>query len=132
MSSPEYLLDTNILIEAFLGIEPAAYVTRNLIGEGKISFSVITIAEFLSKAARQEAESFKALIKVFGVLPVDYDIAVIAANYRKMVLKKTKRAFLADCLIADTAKFYDLRLVTHNISDYPMKDIKVLKPDMVK
>jgi len=41
---------------------------------------------------------------------------------------KTKRVHLLDCFLAAQAKINKLTLVTHNKSDFPMKDIKVISP----
>jgi predicted nucleic acid-binding protein len=126
---PKYLLDTNMIIESFLGRQPAATLVKNWIKKGEIAISAIVVAEILSKASQIEGEKLKLLTSRFGVLPIDETVAEIAGRYRQQFLAKKKRVYLLDCLIAATAKLYNLQLVTHNIKDYPMKDIKILKPN---
>lgn len=126
--APKYLLDTNIVLEAFWGKEPIAEAVKEWISEGQITVSAITVAEVLSKATKAEKEKLDLLIDQFGSLPADTTVARLAGEYRVEFSRKNKRVYLLDCLIAATAKLYDLTLVTKNITDYPMKDIEVLNP----
>lgn len=122
-----YLLDTNVIIRAFKGREPDSKFLRKAIGEKKLSISVISIAEFLTKATREEKISFEKLTNTFPVLKIDEQVAKVAATYRKKYLKKS-RAKLLDYLIAAQAKLNNLALVTNNKSDFPMKDTKIISP----
>jgi predicted nucleic acid-binding protein len=128
LTAPKYLLDTNILIEAFLGAEPSASLTKKMIEEGSLAISAITVAEILSKASKAEEEKLSLLIDHFGTLPVNTTVAEIAGSYRKEFARKKTKIFLLDCLIAATAKLYNLKLITKNVKDYPMKDIEVIYP----
>lgn len=123
---PKYLLDTNILLEAFWGKEPVASRVKNWIKEGEIALSPICIAEVLSKGSREEKEKLKLLQNQFGILPIDATVAEIAGNYRFEFSQKSKKVYLLDCFMAATAKLFNLKLVTHNVKDYPMKDIEVI------
>lgn len=125
---PKYLLDTNILLEAFWGVEPVASRTRLWIEQGMIAISAVTVAEIVSKASKEEKEKLDLLMSKFGVLPIDQVVAEIAGQYRQDFARKEKRVYLLDCLIAATAKLYNLELVTRNIKDYPMADIEVVDP----
>jgi predicted nucleic acid-binding protein len=125
---PKVLLDTNVLLEAFWGREPVASRVRSWIENGEIAVSAITVAEIISKAKKEEREKLDLLVSKFGPLPVDEVVAEIAGNYRKEFARKQKRVFLLDCLIAATAKLYNLALATRNVKDYPMKDIEIISP----
>lgn len=61
------------------------------------------------------------------ILEVNLEVARLAGEYRKKFLKK-KRIQLLDYFLAAQAKLNNLILVTHNKSDFPMKDIKVISP----
>lgn len=129
---PKYLLDTNIIIESFLGKQPTANLVKAWIQKGEIAISAITVAEILSKASLLEKEKLRLLTSRFGILPIDEVTAEIAGNYRQRFSAKKKRVYLLDCLIAATAKLYNLQLITRNTKDYPMKDIKVVNPSRFK
>ncbi|MBI4039165.1 PIN domain-containing protein [Candidatus Daviesbacteria bacterium] len=122
-----YLLDTNVFILGLRGEEPEANLLKKAIQNNKLFISSVVIGEFLSKITEQEAESFYILVEMFKVLPVDKEVAVVAAEYRKTSLK-TKRIHLLDCFLAAQAKLQNLILVTNNKSDFPMKDVRTITP----
>lgn len=124
-----YLIDTNVLILAIAGKEPSASFLKRIISEKRGVLSVITIAEFLSKATTKEIKLFEKLLSIFDILDIDEDVARIAAGYRRVFLK-ISRVKLLDYLIAAQAKKNKLILVTNNVSDFPMKDIKIITPGL--
>lgn len=123
----QYLPDTNIFIKAARGYLPEADFLSKAIKEKQIVISAVVAGEFLAKAKRHEERGFEELIAYFGVLPIDLEVAKIAAWYRKKSLKNT-RIHLLDCFLAAQATLHDLILVTNNKADFPMKDIKIIKP----
>jgi len=125
---PKLLLDTNIILEAFWGVEPTASWVKSAIEAGEMALSAVTVAEIVSKASTEERQKLDLLVSKFGVLSVNQVVAEIGGAYRKEFSRKQKRAYLLDCLIAATAKLYNLKLVTHNLKDYPMTDIEVVSP----
>lgn len=120
------LPDTNILVLAVGGEEPCASFLKKQIEEKKLIFSVVVVAEFLSKATPEEERIVSELFSKFEVLPVDLAVAQLTAYYRKVYAQKGYRLKLADCLIAATARIYNLQLATLDKSGYPMKDIELL------
>lgn len=123
----QYLPDTNIFIRAAKGYSPESEFLTKLIKKKQIKISSIVAGEFLSKATIQEEKAFEKLLNEFIILSVNVDTARIAAKYRKTSLK-TKRVHLLDCFLAAQAKLSNLTLVTNDISDFPMTDIKVIVP----
>jgi|SRR3990167_9188676 len=122
-----YLVDTNILVLAIDQKEPDYSFLQKIILKNQLYLSVICIGEYLSKATIEAEEEIDKLINTFPILPIDLEIAKIAAEYRKKFLK-TKRGQLLDYFLAAQAKLNKLTLVTHNKADFPMKDIKVISP----
>ena len=122
----KYLPDTNVLIYALADKAPYANWLRKIIEDNKLVLSVITVAEFLSGANENEAILFKSITNKFEVLPVDFQVAQKAAEYKRNYSKKTKKVWMADCLIAATCKIFGVTLATFNSKDYPMKDIEVI------
>ena len=123
-----YLPDTNIFIRALYGSHPEAEFLQKAIQDQKVAVSVVTIAEFYPKAEKDERIIFNQLIEILSVIPVDTQVAKIAGDYRGKYLRKSKKVFLLDCLLAAQAKVHQLILVTNNRQDFPMKDIKVILP----
>lgn len=122
-----YLPDTNIFIYAYHGEEPYASHLTAWVEEKALGISSIVAAEFLTGAEIEEQNRFEALLDKFGALPVDTAVARMGADYRRSFLQKKIRIKLPDCLIAATAKFYQATLVTFDLTDFPMQDIKKIE-----
>ncbi|MBI2086242.1 PIN domain-containing protein [Candidatus Daviesbacteria bacterium] len=122
-----YLVDTNILIQAINQIEPDYGFIQKIILKNQLYLSVIVVGEYLSRATPEEEKEIEKLIVNFPVLSVNLEEARLAGLYRKKFLK-TKRGMLLDYFLAAQAKLNDLILATHNKSDFPMKDIKIITP----
>lgn len=120
-----YLVDTNILVLAIDQKEPDYSFLKKIILKNQLYISVICIGEYLSKATPEAEKEINKLINTFPVLSVDLAVAKVAAEYRKKFLK-AKRGQLLDYFLAAQAKLNKLILVTHNKSDFPMRDIKVI------
>ena len=123
-----YLPDTNILINYLKGLDPEKDYFKKIITSEKLFFSPLVAAEYFAKAKEEEIVVFKELLTLGTVIPIDVEVALVAGSYRKKFSKKTKKVYLIDCLIAATCKIYNLTLITNNIKDYPMKDIKIIEP----
>lgn len=122
-----FLLDTNVLILGIKAEEPESNFLKKIINKKQLYLSTVSIAEFLTRSSIEEEERLEELIVNFPVLNVDLETAKLAAEYRKDSTK-TKRVQMLDCFLAAQAKLNNLTLVTNNKSDFPMKDIKIIKP----
>lgn len=122
-----FLPDTNIFILGLKGNQPEATFLKKAVQSNKLCISVVVIGEFLSKAQGQAAEAFYMLVNTFKILPIDKEVARVAAELRRESFKK-KRVHLLDCFLAAQAKLHNLTLVTNNKADFEMRDIKIIAP----
>lgn len=122
------LPDTNILINYLKGLDPERSFVKKIIAAEELFFSPIVVAEYFAKAEKNEEILFQELLTLGTAVPIDIDIALIGGAYREQFSHKTRRTYLLDCLVAATCKIHNLILATNNTKDYPMKDIKILKP----
>lgn len=122
-----FLPDTNTLIYGLAKKKPFDLLLGEWIRKKNLALSAIVVAEVLAGINLKEAEPFEALLDKFGSLPVDTAVAKIAASYRREFLKKGHNLKLPDCLIAATAKFYRATLVSFDLKDFPMDDIKKMR-----
>ena len=122
-----YLFDTNVLVLAIKGEKSESEFLWKLVKRNRVYISVVTIAEYLSKANEEEVLVFENLVIASKLLLVDEVIARIAAEYRKESLKRSK-VYLLDCLLAAQAKFHNLTVVTNDKLGFSMKGIKVVSP----
>jgi len=124
-----YLPDTNILIRAFGNSETEDSFLKEATIKNELAISVVVITEFLSgiRNNQEVKKDFFKLLDQLRIIGINREVAEIAGEYRKESLK-TNKAYLADCFLAAQAKKYNLTIVTNNTTDFPMKDIKVMKP----
>jgi predicted nucleic acid-binding protein len=108
-----YLIDSNAIIDFFNGSLPEK--GRNLLFSVEPCISIITFIEVFSnnKADSKEVNSLKKFSEMAKIYIVDHKIALLTIELRKKYKIK-----LPDALIASTALFYDLILITRNISDF--------------
>jgi predicted nucleic acid-binding protein len=64
------------------------------------------------------------LLRVFPSINVDADIADLAGRYGRQY-KKTHARKTLDLMIAATSRIHDLTLVTTNVRDFPMPELKL-------
>jgi len=112
-----WLLDTNVLIDAFAGRPDAARAmaaarSANLEWVG---FSALTRLEALGFAGRTPADDqgLRALLAQFNEAQITPDIIDKAIRVRKAARIKTP-----DALIAATALHHQATLVTRNVADF--------------
>lgn len=123
-----FLPDTNVLVGYYKGREPNKGFLTGLISKGKLYLSTVSLAEFLVGAQEDEKKKLDELCDIAEIVPIDRNIAEAAASYRKQFSRKTKKVYLLDCFLAASCKVLGLTLVTNDVSDYPMKDIKIIRP----
>lgn len=90
---------------------------------GRLSISVITLAELTTWALRAKApptrmQAIHDLLSDVAVLDVGPDVALKYGQIQAALLDSGKPAAPMDLLIASTALGHGLTLVTHNLQDY--------------
>lgn len=110
------IVDTNILIYFVLGKPEGKWLLEQLnAGRSQLGISIITETELLSKAGLQQEERIllEEFLSHFTKVDVNSTIARWAALYRAQY-----RMALADAIIAATARYLDVPLVTYNTKDF--------------
>lgn len=123
-----HLVDTNILIWIIRGEKNYIQWFDNLKEGASLSISAVTIAEIYKNVFPSELNNTQEIINEFKVWDVTANIAKQGGLYWQQYTKKFKNLSIMDCIIAATAKEYDLRLLTLNTRHFPMNDISVLDP----
>jgi len=116
----KYLVDTNIIIY-YLDEEAKAinFIDNNI---RHCAISIITFLEVLSFGYTQnEANKIREFLELFKIFDIDRKITDMAiANYQ------TKKIKVADNLIASTAQYYNLTLVTRNVKDFRNIELNII------
>ena len=107
--------DSDVLIDALHGVEPARAQIAEAIAAGNLATSALTVFE-LCVGARNEAErdAIDALLAPLPVLPLDGGAARVAAAVERDLSRKGLRVGFADALIAGTCLATGSSLLTRN------------------
>jgi predicted nucleic acid-binding protein len=118
-----YLIDTNIIIYYFNGIQQA----RKFLNDhaGNLAISTITVLEALSFATSdKELQTTEAFLKNnFIWLDVSRDVVFESAKIRR-----TKKTKTPDAIIGATALRHQLTLVTRNDKDFRHLPLVLINP----
>lgn len=129
MEQPQYLIDTNIVID-YLGnrLSINGMNFMNTVFDSVPNVSVITKIELLGFNAPEN--HYKVLLNFIDDSTVfDLTNNVIETSIEIRKKHKTK---LPDAIIAATAMVHDLILITRNISDFKNIDgLKVIDPQLL-
>jgi predicted nucleic acid-binding protein len=118
------LFDTNILIDATLGIDVAlaefSYYTDKAISV----ISWIEVMAGIPVAAPQQADAIKRFLAIFTLIHIDDAIAAEAARIRRQSIAGRKIA-LADALIQATAHITGRLIITRNKKDFRGLNVRI-------
>ena len=123
-----YILDTTVLIDHLRGRREVVELVTGLARQShQLGVCCINIAELYSGLSDEEHSKADRLIDHLDYYDISPDIAKLAGSYRFNFAKKGLTLTTSDTLVAATAITQDATLITANIKDYPMEEIKLLK-----
>lgn len=123
-----YLIDTNIIVWVLRGNKLYEDMLQEYKNKAPLSISTITIAEIYKNIFPVELIKTEGVIRELHIWDVTASIAKHGGLYWEFYSKKLKKLHILDCLIAATAREYDLKLLTINTRHFPMNDITVFDP----
>ena len=113
-----YVLDTYVGAEVFDGTDKGRRVRQIIEQEqGKIGTSVVALAEFSDKCAREgyDVEKFVSFIEAkSSILQLSRDIALKSGKLKAALRKISKNVSLADSIHFQTAKEFGAVFITGN------------------
>ncbi len=117
-----YLVDTDWVVEYLKGREPAAKILPQLRHDG-LAISLITFGEiyegiYAGRNPQQQEEIFMRFLRRVQVLSLNRTILRQFARIRGQLRAQGQLIGDLDVLIAATALYHDLDLVTHNTSHF--------------
>ncbi len=111
-----FSFDSNIVIDALAGFEPARAEIRRAVGFGSRAWiSRMVCIEVLSKGSAEALQKAERMLSGFGVDEIDAEIASRAAALRR----ERPRLKSPDAIILASAMVRGRVLVTRNIRDFP-------------
>jgi predicted nucleic acid-binding protein len=125
-----YLLDTTALIDFSKGREPAYSLVRRFIENGEeVGVSPINVAEFYSGLAPTQWDVWDEFFEPLILWPISLGAARKAGRFRYDFAREGISLSTTDTLVAAVALEHRATLVTSNVKDYPMDEVKLLPLD---
>lgn len=122
-----FLVDTDILIDASKNIKSAVdWFNQTFEDELELAVCPINITEFYSGISPKDLSKWDRFFESFDFWSITKNISRQAGIWRYQFYKKGITISTTDSLIAATALAHNATLVTKNVKDYPMQEIKVL------
>ncbi len=120
-----YLLDTTVLIGYLRGTADVAPALLQLLAEGHtLATSCVNLAEVERGLRPRERKRGEALTDRLRFLDTDREAARRAGRYQAEWARRGRTIHTADALVAGTASSHGAVLVTHNLADFPMRDVR--------
>ena len=117
----KFLLDSDVLIWLLRGRQETLQRLDAL--DGPFGVSVISRAEIWAGARESEHRQIENLFLSLTTYDVNDAVADLAGRSLQRYRRGGHGLELADALIAATAIVHDLRLVTYNVSHFPMPEL---------
>lgn len=89
----------------------------------------VNLAEVEAGLRARERQRVAALLDRLRFLATDREAAHRAGRYQADWARRGRTIQTPDALVAGTARAHGAVLVTHNITDFPMRDLRVQHPD---
>lgn len=122
-----YLLDSNAVIDYFLGIPASVAMVDALYDEGHfLCVCDVVVAEVFSGLNPRDRERSQRFIERCRFLETDLEAAVLAGEWRYAYSREGISLTTTDVLIAATAYFHRATLVTANLRHFTMPEVTVL------
>jgi predicted nucleic acid-binding protein len=123
----KYLLDTDTLIDVLADHGRTRWSVTELIDEGdEVALCAITLAELYSGLSEKNRALWESWLLALPYWHISIGAAMRAGRYRKSASESGRTLSVTDSLLAALANQHGATILTSNIKDYPMKDVKVL------
>jgi tRNA(fMet)-specific endonuclease VapC len=127
------VVDTDVIIDFFRDISPAANVFAELISLEKAAMTAISVFElYAGIEGAKRLRQIETLVQELVILPLNTLEAAIAGRIYTQLKSRGKLVGTHDILIAAICLANDLPLYTKNIAHFSeIKDIRLLSPNEI-
>lgn len=123
----KYLLDTDTLIDVLEDRgDTRQQVAAMIEAEDEVALCAITVAELYSGLGDRKRSKWEGWLIALSYWHIDIEVAMRAGTYRKTASEAGRTISVTDSPLAALAREKDAALLTSNIKDYPMKDVRVM------
>jgi len=123
-----YVLDTTVLIDVLAGKARAVSLVKELsLEREKLCTCCICVAELYSGLSAPATRVADQLINSLAYLNVTADEARLAGSMRYQYARRGVALSTTDTIVAAVAIANDATLVTANVRDFPMEELRLLE-----
>jgi predicted nucleic acid-binding protein len=123
-----FLLDTTVLIRLSKNFGDVLTLLNALVASGGIlGVCAISVAEFLAGVPVPQRGRWEQWIADFDYWDISREAAVLAGVFRFDLARQGRALQIPDALMAATAVVTGSTLITNNIKDYPMPNLRLLR-----
>jgi len=123
-----YLLDSTVLIDWLRGMPDAKRQLEEFALEGaRLAVNAVSVAEVYSGVGDNDRAATDALLDAFDYWLIDEETARRAGWYRYRFARLGRQFSVTDMILAAHAVDRDATLVTGNVKDFPMPELKMLR-----
>ena len=124
----QYLFDSDIIIDILKNdIYIINYIKKLKIKNSNFFYSPVSKAEIFAGAFKDEFDKINLFFNQFKCIQITDHIGEQSGLFLNQY-RKSHNIGIGDALIAATAFYYDLYLLTRNFKHYPMPEVRVVKP----
>ena len=121
-----YLLDSSVIIDVINDKRERPKLLQKLVEEHhELGCCAINVAEVYAGMLPHEESATLGILENLNYFDITWDIARKAGLLKRDFARKGKTLALADVTIAAVAIENNLILITDNVRDYPMKELKL-------
>jgi predicted nucleic acid-binding protein len=121
-----FLLDTNVIVDALRRRKDRHLLVESLLLQGQpLASCPVTVTEIYAGMRPHEEGPTRAFMDSLLFLPVTKEIAERAGYLKAFYTKRGKSLSFQDATIAAIAIAHGCTLVTENVKDFPMPDVRM-------
>ena len=121
-----YLLDTSVIIDALNNKRNRRDLLLNLLRQGHLlACCPVNVAEVYAGLRPKEESATEEFLRTLEYYHITWPVARMAGLLKRDHHRKGVTLTLADTMVAAVAIVHELTLLTDNVKDFPMKDLKL-------
>lgn len=121
---PDYLLDSNVLIQHLRGHAATTDLLTRLSLDGTLGIAAISRTEIIAEMRDHEREATLRFLNALALYPLDGAVADGAGDIIRRSRAGGLTVDIPDAIIAATAITHDLSLLTYNRRHFPMPELR--------
>jgi len=123
---PTYLLDTSVIIDALNGKRGRRDLLLGLVKQGYLlACCPINVTEVYAGMRPNEEAATEEFLRSLDYYHLTWPVARLAGLLKRDYGRKGSTITVADATIAAVALIHELTLITDNLKDFPMKELRV-------